>query len=92
VRAISGIDEQASQAVTRIATVVERARYASVPATAGTIRADVALVHRGLARSAGRNARLRAALLPASTLRPLQASIRQAAGLLTGWMPAAGES
>jgi len=92
VGSVSGIDEQARRAVTRIASVVECARYAPVPAAAGTIRADVALVHRGLARSAGRSARLRAALLPASTLQPLRASIRQAAGLLTGWMPAAGES
>ncbi len=88
----SGIDERAGQAITRIAAVVERARYAPAPVAASTIRADVALVRRGLARSAGRTARLRAVLLPASTLQPLQASLRQAAGLLTGWMPAAGES
>ncbi len=92
ISSVSGIDEQARQALARIASVVERARYAPVPADAGTIRADVALVHRGLARSAGRSVRLRAALLPASTLQPVRASIRQAAGLLTGWMPAAGES
>jgi transglutaminase-like putative cysteine protease len=88
----SGIDERGGQAITRIAAVVERARYAAAPVAASTIRADVALVRRGLARGAGRTARLRAALLPASTLQPLQASLRQAAGLLTGWMPAAGES
>ena len=89
---VSGIDEQAGQAIARIATVVERARYAPAPASAGTIRADVSVVHRALARSASRTVRWRARLLPASTLQPLQASIRQAAGLLTGWMPAAGES
>ena len=92
IRSVTGLDEQAGLAITRIASVVERARYAPVPATASTIRADVALVHRGLARTAGRKARLRAALLPASTLQPVRASIAQAAGLLTGWMPAAGES
>jgi transglutaminase-like putative cysteine protease len=92
IRSDSGIGAEGGQAITRIASVVERARYAPVPAASGTIRTDVALVRRGLARSAGRAARLRAALLPASTLEPLRASIRQAAGLLTGWMPAAGES
>lgn len=92
VSAASGIDDEARQAIGRIATVVERARYAPVPAAAGAIRADVALVHRALARSASLSARWRARLLPASTLQPLRAAIRQAAGLLTGWMPAAGES
>ena len=89
---VSGIGAEAGQALTRIASVVERARYAPVPAAADAIRADVTLVRRGLARSSGRAARLRAALLPASTLQPLRASLRQAAGLLTGWMPAAGET
>jgi len=88
---VSGLDEQARQAIGRIATVVERARYAPAPGAAGAIRADVTVVRRGLARGANRGSRWRARLLPASTLRPLRAGIRQAAGLLTGWMPAAGE-
>jgi transglutaminase-like putative cysteine protease len=88
---VSGLDEQARQAIGRIATVVERARYAPAPGAAGTVRADVTVVRRGLARGASRGTRWRARLLPASTLRPLRAWIRQAAGLLTGWMPAAGE-
>jgi len=88
---VSGIDGPAGLAIRRIAAVVERARYAPVPTAAGTVRADVTLVHRALARSANRRERWRARLLPASTLRPLRAGFRQAAGLLTGWMPAAGE-
>jgi transglutaminase-like putative cysteine protease len=88
---VSGLDEKARQAVSRIATVVEQARYAPAPGAAGAIRADVTAVRRGLARAASYGARWRARLLPASTLRPLRAWIRQAAGLLTGWMPAAGE-
>jgi transglutaminase-like putative cysteine protease len=91
VRSVSGLDEQAGLAISRIATVVERARYARAPGAAGAIRADVTLVRRGLARGASRGTRWRARLLPASTLRPLRTWIRQAAGLLTGWMPAAGE-
>ena len=85
------LDEQARLAISRIATVVERARYARAPGAAGAIRADVTVVRRGLARGASRGTRWRARLLPASTLRPLRAWTRQAAGLLTGWMPAAGE-
>jgi hypothetical protein len=88
---VSGLDEKARQAVSRIAAVVEQARYAPAPGAAGAIRADVTAVRRGLARAASYGARWRARLLPASTLRPLRAWIRQAAGLLTGWMPAAGE-
>jgi len=88
---VSGLDERARQAVSRIATVVERARYAPATGAVGAIRADVTAVRRGLARAASRGARWRARFFPASTLRPLRAWIRQAAGLLTGWMPAAGE-
>ena len=94
-RRISGVlggDEQGRQAVGRIAAVVERARYAPAPAAPGAIRADVTTVRRALARNSGRNARWRAILLPASTLQPLRAWLRQAAGLLTGWMPASGEN
>ncbi len=88
---VSGIDAPACLAIGRIAAVVERARYAPAPASAYTVRADVTLVHRALARSASQGVRWRARLLPASTLQPLRANFRQAAGLLTGWMPVAGE-
>jgi hypothetical protein len=91
IRAVSGLDEPTRQAIGRIAAVVERARYAPAPGAAGAIRADVTVVRRGLARAASQRTRWRARLLPASTLRPLRAWFRQAAGLLTGWMPAAGE-
>lgn len=88
----SGMDESGRQALGRVTTVVERARYAPVPAAAGAIRTDVATVRRTLARSASRGARWRARLLPASTLQPVRAWLRQIAGLLTGWTPASGES
>ena len=48
VRSVSGLDEQARQAVGRIASVVEQARYAPVPADASMVRSDVHLVHRAL--------------------------------------------
>ncbi|HEX6932926.1 MAG TPA: transglutaminaseTgpA domain-containing protein [Streptosporangiaceae bacterium] len=94
-RRVSGVlegDEQGRQAVGRIAAVVERARYAPVPAAPGAIRTDVTTVRRALARNASHAARWRARLLPASTLQPLRAWLRQTAGLLTGWMPASGEN
>lgn len=84
-------DDAAQQAVGRITTAVERARYAAAPDAAGPIRTDVALVRRALARSAGRSARWRARLLPASTLGPARTVLRDALGLLTGWMPSTRE-
>ena len=92
VSVVSEMDDQARQAMGRIANVVERARYAPVPAAAGAIRSDVAIVRRALARASTRGTRWRAILLPASTLQPLGTWFRQAAGLLTGWTPASGES
>lgn len=94
-RRVSGVldgDEQGRQAIGRIAAVVERARYAQVPAAPGPIHADVTTVRRALARNASRGARWRAKLMPASTLQPLRVWLRQAAGLLTGWTPASGEN
>jgi len=93
IRGISGMGEPARQAAARVAMVVEYARYAPAPvsASAGTVRADIAAVRRGLANSASTRVQLRAWFLPASTLRPLLAGLRQAAGLLTGWTPAASE-
>jgi len=94
IRGIAGIGELAGQAAARVATVVEYARYAPAPVTAsaGTVRADISVVRRALAHSATRRERWRARLLPASTLQPLLAGFRQAAGLLTGWTPAGSES
>jgi len=93
IRAISGIDDQARQAAARVTTLVECARYAPAPvqASPGAVRADIAVVRRGLEGSASMRGRLRAWFLPASTLRPLLAGLRQAAGLVTGWTPAASE-
>ncbi len=87
VSAAVGEDEAARRAVRRIAEIVERARYAQVPAPADGLRADVRLVRRSLCRAAGPARRWRARLLPASALNPVLAALRGAAGLLTGWAP-----
>ncbi|MGI9004756.1 MAG: transglutaminase TgpA family protein [Streptosporangiaceae bacterium] len=92
VRAISGLDPAAGQAVERIATIVERARYAPAPAAAGPARADVSMVRKALARCSSRSVRWRARLLPPSVVHPLRSGFRQAAGLLTGWSPATSEN
>ena len=92
VRAISGLDPAAGQAADRVATIVERARYAPAPAAAGSARADVSLIRKSLARCSGRAVRWRARLLPASVVQPVRSGFRQAAGLLTGWEPAANQS
>ncbi len=85
-------DDAALQAARRIATVVERSRYAPVPQPAGAIRADVVVVRRALAHSSTRMTRVNAKLLPPSTLRPISAAVRHRLGQVTGWVPAAAES
>jgi transglutaminase-like putative cysteine protease len=92
ITAEAGLDEPAREAVSRIATVVERARYARLPDPAGRIRSDVTTVRRGLARSSLRITRWRARLLPASTLRPFSESVRNGLGAITGWTAAPRES
>jgi transglutaminase-like putative cysteine protease len=91
VRAISGLDAGAGQAVSRVATIVERARYAPLPVAAGSARADVAVVRKSLARCSSRSVRWRARLVPPSVMQPVRSALGQAAGLVTGWSPAAGE-
>ncbi len=83
----ANIDETARQAISRIATVVERCRYAPVPASADGIKADVIEVRRSLARSSGILQRLRARLMPASVIGPLFATARLNVGQRTGWIP-----
>lgn len=84
-------DEPAQQAVRRITTVVERAYYAQDPASAATVRGDVALVRRSLASSTPWQARWRARLFPASVLGPARTAIARSLGSVTGWVPATRE-
>jgi transglutaminase-like putative cysteine protease len=81
------IDEGARQAISRITTVVERCRYAPVPASADGIKADVAEVRRSLARNAGTIKRLRATLIPASVVGPMFDAMQRAVGQRTGLVP-----
>jgi hypothetical protein len=86
------IDHSARQAVGRIASAVEQARYAPDPQAVGPIRADVTMVRRALGRDANPVVRWRARLLPASTLGPVRSGLRQAVGLLIGWVPSGREN
>jgi transglutaminase-like putative cysteine protease len=62
------LDEPAAGAVVRISTAEERARYATAPQPGSGLKADSALARRAIAASVPRRSRLRARLLPASTL------------------------
>jgi len=84
-------DDPARSAAGRIATAVEQARYSEAPAPAGPLRADVTLVRRSLARNVSLAVRWRARLFPASTLGPARSALRQALGLLAGWVPSAAD-
>ncbi len=86
------IDESARLAIGRVAIVVERCRYAPEPAPADGIKADVTQVRRSIARSTSRRRRLRARLLPASTIVPFASAVRQSLGQVTGWVPSLSES
>jgi hypothetical protein len=88
----TGMDDVARAAIGRIAVVVERSRYAPEPAAAGSIKADVRIVRRSLARDAGLLTRLRARLLPASTIGPLLLRTRHSFGQVTGWVQAPAET
>ena len=56
------------EALSRLTTTVEHARYAPVASDTSTAAADVRLVRAGLARRVGRAQRLRSVVLPASTV------------------------
>jgi transglutaminase-like putative cysteine protease len=83
------LDEPARQALGRIAGAEERARYALTPAAGSTLRADEQTVRRAVALNATAGRRWRARLLPASTLAPVLAALRQAPDVF-GWLDAAG--
>lgn len=85
----AGLGEAEREAVTRIASAEERARYAPAPAPGESLRADSRLVRHGIARSVRRGQRWRARLMPPSVLGPVLTGLRQAADVF-GWMDAAG--
>jgi hypothetical protein len=83
------LNEPARQALGRIASAEERARYARTPAAGATLRADEHAVRRAVALNATAGQRWRARLLPASTLAPVLSALRQAPDVF-GWLDAAG--
>jgi transglutaminase-like putative cysteine protease len=64
-----GLDEQAGAAAQRVATAVEQALYAPLPRLPGAPGADVRQVRAGLHAAAGRLTRVRATVLPRSSIR-----------------------
>ncbi|MEV7007701.1 DUF3488 and transglutaminase-like domain-containing protein [Streptosporangium sp. NPDC051022] len=63
-----GFDAEAEAAVTRIATSVERMLFARTPGETGSPHEDLRRVRRALAATVTRGRRIRAVLLPPSTL------------------------
>ncbi len=72
---VLGLDGPSRQALERIASAEERARYAAVPEPSGTLRGDVSTVRQAIAQEADRAMRWRARLLPASMLAPTRAAL-----------------
>jgi transglutaminase-like putative cysteine protease len=83
------LDPSAREALARIVSAEERARYATAPLPSPTLRADCATFRRALAHQAGRAERWRARLLPASMLTPIRPALQHALDVF-GWMDAAG--
>jgi transglutaminase-like putative cysteine protease len=83
------LDASGREALGRIVTAEERARYARVPVTAPTLRADATTVRRALKREADWRTRWRARLLPASTIALIRTGVQNALDVF-GWMDAAG--
>ncbi len=79
------LDDAARQALARIGTAEERARYALSPRPGGSLRRDVHTVRRAIAADSTRAQRLRAVLMPASTVAAVLRGL-QRAGDLFGWL------
>jgi transglutaminase-like putative cysteine protease len=85
-----GLDDSTRQALERIASAEERARYATAPQPSATLHRDVTTMRQALALEADRAMRWRARLLPASMLAPTRAALYYALDVF-GWMDAAGQ-
>lgn len=86
------LDTAAAEAVHRIAGSVEQVLYAPEPRPAAGLAEDASAVRAGLRASAGRGARLRATLLPRSSVRVVWALTDRRAALAERWAarPGAG--
>jgi hypothetical protein len=87
---ILGLNDESRQALERIASAEERARYAATPLASGTLRRDVGIVRQAISLEADRATRWRARLLPTSTLRPVRSALYYALDVF-GWMDVAGQ-
>jgi len=85
-----GLPEESCQALERIASAEERARYAVAPLPSGSLRQDVSTIRRAISQEADRGVRWRARLLPSSTLAPARSALYYALDVF-GWMDAAGQ-
>ena len=79
------LDETATKAVSRLAAAEERARYARLPDPGAGLKPAVVTVRRAVAASVPRQQRLRARLLPASTLLAARHLVQRASEML-GWL------
>jgi len=84
---LAGFDPSAAVALARIADAEERARYARRPAPGHGLAADMRVVRKAAAATAPRRKRIRATLLPASTMAAGRRLVERAFGLL-GWLDA----
>jgi transglutaminase-like putative cysteine protease len=83
------LDPSAAEALGRIASAEERARYATAPLPSTTLAADSAVVRRALTREADWTGRWRARLVPTSMLTPVRPALQHMLDVF-GWMDAAG--
>jgi transglutaminase-like putative cysteine protease len=83
------LDPSAAEALGRIASAEERARYATAPLPSATLAADSAVVRRALTREADWTGRWRARLVPTSMLTPVRPALQHMLDVF-GWMDAAG--
>jgi transglutaminase-like putative cysteine protease len=83
------LDPPGLDALARMVSAEERARYAAAPLPSATLRADCAVFRRALVHQASRAERWRARLLPASVLTRIRPALQHALDVF-GWMDAAG--
>jgi transglutaminase-like putative cysteine protease len=81
----AGLDPATAQALGRVVAAAERVQYAKLAGPSSGLAADVLAVRRGLAASVPARRRIRAWLLPASTLRAAQ-RVLQRAGDALSWL------
>jgi hypothetical protein len=79
------LDESGIQAVQRISAAEERARYARLAGPGAGLKAQVRIARRAISASVPRRQRLRARLLPASTLGTARRLTQRASDLLS-WL------